>query len=146
MLLQQRGAFHMWLSCYLPLGCHSLDSGSPRWLSGKESACSAGNAGDLGSSPGSGRSPNPGRPSKISKILQDSCMVTDPSILAWRIHGQRSLVDYSPWCCTESDMTEVTWHAHTHSSLYGSIFSQEYNFCCLFLLNLCKIPQMCLNH
>ena len=30
------------------------------------------------------------------------------SILAWRIHGQRSLVGYSPWGYKESDMTEVT--------------------------------------
>ena len=30
------------------------------------------------------------------------------SVLAWRIHGQRSLVVYSPWGRTESDTTEVT--------------------------------------
>ena len=29
------------------------------------------------------------------------------SILAWRIHGQRSLVGYSPWDHKESDTTEV---------------------------------------
>ena len=29
-------------------------------------------------------------------------------ILAWKIHGQRSLVGYSPWGCKQSDMTEVT--------------------------------------
>ena len=28
------------------------------------------------------------------------------SILAWEIHGQRSLVGYSPWGHKESDMTE----------------------------------------
>ena len=27
------------------------------------------------------------------------------SILAWRIHGQRSLAGYSPWVYKESDMT-----------------------------------------
>ena len=26
-------------------------------------------------------------------------MATHSSILAWRIHGQRSLVGYSPWTC-----------------------------------------------
>ena len=31
-------------------------------------------------------------------------------ILAWKIHGQRSLVGYGPWGCKESDVTE---HAHT---------------------------------
>ena len=30
------------------------------------------------------------------------------SILAWRIHGQRSLVGYSPWGRTKSYMTEAT--------------------------------------
>ena len=33
-------------------------------------------------------------------------MATRSSILAWRIHGQRSLAGYSPWSCHESDMTE----------------------------------------
>ena len=33
-------------------------------------------------------------------------MVTHSSILAWRIHGQRSLVGYSPWGRKESDTTE----------------------------------------
>ena len=32
------------------------------------------------------------------------------STLAWRTHGQRSLVGYSPYVCTESDMTEATKH------------------------------------
>ena len=33
-------------------------------------------------------------------------MATRSSILAWRIHGQRSLAGYSPWGCRESVMTE----------------------------------------
>ena len=33
------------------------------------------------------------------------------SILAWTIHGQRSLVGYSPWGRTESDTTAGTSHA-----------------------------------
>ena len=35
-------------------------------------------------------------------------MVAHSSILAWRIHGQRSLVGYSPWGDKDSDTTEVT--------------------------------------
>ena len=35
----------------------TLRTGFPPWLSSKESACNAGNAGDLGSVLGSGRSP-----------------------------------------------------------------------------------------
>ena len=42
------------------------------WLSGKESTCNAGVAGDAGSIPGSGGSPGGG-------------MATHSSILAWRI-------------------------------------------------------------
>ena len=33
-------------------------------------------------------------------------MATHSSTLAWKSHGQRSLVDYSPWDRKESDMTE----------------------------------------
>ena len=33
-------------------------------------------------------------------------MATHSSILVWEIHGQRSLVGYSPWGHKESDMTE----------------------------------------
>ena len=33
-----------------------------------------------------------------------------PVFLSGESHGQRSLVDYNPWGCKESDMTE---HAHT---------------------------------
>ena len=33
-------------------------------------------------------------------------MVTHSSILAWRIHGRRSLVGYSSWGRKESDTTE----------------------------------------
>ena len=33
-------------------------------------------------------------------------MATHSSILAWKVHGQRSLVGYSPWGHTESDMTK----------------------------------------
>ena len=35
-------------------------------------------------------------------------IATHSSILAWRIHGQRSLVGYSPWGDKDSDTTEVT--------------------------------------
>ena len=33
-------------------------------------------------------------------------MATHSSILAWRIHGQRSLAGYSPWGHKELDMIE----------------------------------------
>ena len=57
----------------------------------KESAC---NVGDLGLIPGLGRSPGGGH----GNPLQYSCLENP--------HGQRSLVDYSPWGCKELGMTE----------------------------------------
>ena len=33
-------------------------------------------------------------------------MATHSNILAWRIHGQRSLVGYSPWGHKQPDMTK----------------------------------------
>ena len=62
---------------------------------GKESAC---NAGDPGSIPGWGRS-------------SEKEMAAHSSILPGKSHGQRSLVDYSPWGHEESDMTEATSYA-----------------------------------
>ena len=53
---------------------------------GKESAC---NAGDLGSIPGLGRPPEEGHGNPLQYSgLKNTC-------------GQRSLVGYSPWSCTE---------------------------------------------
>ena len=69
---------------------HSRVLGLPRWLSGKESAC---NAGDLRSIPGEGKSPG----GEHSNLLQYSCLENP--------HGQRSLVGYSPCGQKESDMT-----------------------------------------
>ena len=56
---------------------------------GKASAC---NAGDLGSTPGSGRSPRKWQPT--------------PVLLPGKFHGQRSLLGYSPWDHKESDTAE----------------------------------------
>ena len=38
--------------------------------------------------------------------LLEKGMVTHSSILAWKSHGWRSLVGYSPWGHKESDVTE----------------------------------------
>ena len=67
--------------------------GFPGGSDGKESTC---NMGDLGSIPGSGRSPGGwhGNP------VQYSCLENP--------HGQRSLTGYSPWGCTESDTIEMS--------------------------------------
>ena len=59
-----------------------FSSGLLRWLSGKESAC---RAGDPGSNPGSGRSPGGGN----SKSLQYSCLKNPMDRGAWwaTVHG-----------------------------------------------------------
>jgi len=62
----------------------------------KKPPANAGDTGDTGSIPGSGRFP--GR--EYGDPLQYSC---------WgKSHGQRSLAGYSSWGCKELDTTEVT--------------------------------------
>ena len=61
------------------------------WLSGKESACKAGEAGSI---PGSGRFPG----GRHGDPLHYSCLENP--------HGQRSLAGYGPCSCKESDVTE----------------------------------------
>ena len=38
-----------------------------------------------------------------------------PVFLPRESHGQRSLVEYSPWGCKELDTTEQPTHTHTHN-------------------------------
>ena len=59
--------------------------GLPRWLSGKESACNAGNARDAGSIPGSGRSPG-----GVNGILQYSCLENPMDRGAWQATVHRA--------------------------------------------------------
>ena len=61
---------------------------------GSDGKASAHNAGDLGSIPGSGRSPGEGN----GNLLQYSCL---DNSMDWR-----SLVGYSPWSCKGSETTE----------------------------------------
>ena len=66
----------------------------------KNLPANAGDAGNTGSTPGSGRSPGGGNGNPV----QYSCLENP--------HGQRSMVGYSPWGHKESDMTE-----HTHTAI-----------------------------
>ena len=64
-----------WLDCRHGYRCFycfyiCICLGLPRWLSGKESVCSAGDTGDVGLIPGSGRSPGGGH----SNPLKYSCL------------------------------------------------------------------------
>ena len=72
----------------------------PRRLSGEESTCQCRSHRRCGFKPWVREDP-----------LQEE-MATHPSILAWKIHGQRSLMGYSPWNGKQLVTTE---HAHTHA-------------------------------
>ena len=86
--------------------------GLPCWLRGKESACNAGGVGDMGSIPGLGSSPGGGHGNPM------------PVFLSGESHGQRSLADYSPWCCKESDTTDaLSTHTHAHTDSSSSLTS-----------------------
>ena len=59
--------------------------------------------------------------------LLEEGMATHSSILAWRIHGQRSLVGYSPrisksqtWL-SDFARTHTHTHTHTHTQEAGSL-------------------------
>ena len=81
--------------------------GFPDGSAGKESACNAGDTGDVGSIPGLGRSPG----GSHGKPLQYSCVENPMARGAWQatVHGGR-----------ESDMTWVTRHAKKWKTLWWS--------------------------
>ena len=62
------------------------------WLSSKESTCNAGDAGDLGSIPGSGRSPR----EENGNLLQCSCWENPMDRGAWRLTVHR-LAESQTW-------------------------------------------------
>ena len=82
---------------------------------GSEVKASACNAGDLGSIPGSGRSPGEGNGNPL------------PVFLPGGSHGQRSLVGYSPQGRKESDTTERL-HLHLHLHLPSTWIKQGIYF------------------
>ena len=59
----------------------------------------------------------------IKHVMTEKAMAPHSSTLAWKTHGWRSMVGYSPWGCLESDTTErLHFHAlekemATHSSV-----------------------------
>ena len=81
----------------------SICMGLPQWLSGKESACNAGDPGSI-----------PGQEDPLEGAWQPTLL-----FLPGEFHGQRSLVGYGPCGCKESDTTEVTENALTYIYQYG---------------------------
>ena len=103
---------------------YCIDKGFPGGLSSKESACNAGDAGDTGLIPESGRFPGGGH----GNSLQYSCLENPMDRGDWWVTVHR---------VAESDTTEVTEHARTHtiyapgiprfSQLHKAVFS-SYDF------------------
>ena len=91
------------LCVFLALKCGSC--GLPRWLGGKESACQC-------------------RKSRfdcwVREIPRRRKWQPTPVILPEKSHGQRNLVDYSPWGHKESDTTKHTYTC-VSMCLVGSI-------------------------
>ena len=56
--------------------------------------------------------------------------MSTPVFLPGNVHGQKSLVDYSPWGYKESDTTErlstrVHTHTHTHTELLDTLVCER---------------------
>ena len=111
----------------------------------KNLSTKAGEVRDSGLIPGSGRAPRRGT------------WQLSPVLLLGEPHGQRSLVGYSPWGCTESDTTEATQHVGTdrcgslvlcHCIKQGHqgcppvlcLLQGPRNECYLLLIPVCMLP------
>ena len=81
--------------------------GLPWWLSGKESTCDAGDTGDPGLIPGSGRSPGGGR----GNPLQYSCLENATDRGAWQttVHGVAKSL---------TQLKRLSMHAYIHISFF----------------------------
>ena len=99
--------------------------GLPQWLNGNESACTAGDVGEAGSVPGLGKMP-------WRKKWQPT-----PVFLPGEFHGQRSLMDFSPWNGKESDTIEHSrahlnilhaWSSFSHQVPTVALLWTHYNF------------------
>ena len=77
--------------------------GIPNGSAGKESTCNAGNAGDTGLTPGSGRSPGGGN----GNPLQHSCL--------------GNLMDRGAWRATVRGLAKVTHYLATNRSSKATI-------------------------
>ena len=62
-----------------------IPTGFPRWLSGKQSTCSARDTRDMGSVPGSGRSPGEGNGNPLQYSCLDNSM--NRGALCTTVHG-----------------------------------------------------------
>ena len=126
-----------WYSKYL-LTTHY--GGLPQWLSGKESACNAGAAGDTGSIPEQGRSPGGGH----GNPLQYSCLENPMDRGAWRatVHGVAQ---------SQTGLKRLSTHALTRYrtwSIRTGTMSTDTTYVILFHLGwlACSHPLLLLSH
>ena len=101
-------------------GTSTIKSSLPNGSMVKNLPANAGEARDVGSVPGSERSPGVGN----YDPLQYSCLENP--------HGQRSLVGYSLWSCKVGhDWASAHTHTHTHTKKYAfdllAIFFPSYH-------------------
>ena len=91
-------------------------SGLPWWLSGKESACDAGDTGDSGSIPAWGRSPGGGH----DNALQYSCWENSMDGGAWQatIHG---VTESQTRLSNQAGALVIHGHEIVHSSASGML-------------------------
>ena len=82
--------------------------GLPQWLTGKEFACNAEDAGDGGSIPRSGRSPGEGK----GNPLQYSCLENPMDARAWWVMVH--------WVTTSWTLLSTHTHTHTPELLHKS--------------------------
>ena len=97
----------------------------------KNTPANAGDVRDVGSIPGSGRSPGGGHCNPLRYFCLEN------------LHGQRSLVGYSPWRRKGSDTTKATEHTHirTHTHTHTHALRQHEKEClatfaCALILKL----------
>ena len=108
-----------------------MEPGFPRWLSGKDSACNSGATEDMGSIPGSGRTPGGGH----GNPLHCSCLQNPMDREAWWV-----LVHRVPKSQTWLKQLSIhAWRKNTWESIksmHRSVFSLNFYFIFYFFKKL----------
>ena len=94
------------------------NTGLPRWLSGKESACQCRTCRSHGFDPWVGKIPWRRRKWQPTPVF--------PVFLPGTSHGQRSLVGYGSWGCEDLDVIKHV-RAHTHTRGWGA-YSYSFDY------------------
>ena len=60
----------------------------------------------------------------VQKIPWRRAWLPTPVFLPGELHGEKSLIGFSPRGCKESDMTEQLTHTHTHTHTHNPLILQ----------------------